>query len=150
MKRLFVVGVACAALLAPSLASGSVMGSGSVSAKGGFDMGFDFTVNSRGKPKKVKDFFFTEIQADCEVNGPVGFEASGLGPYDVNRKRKFGDKINVNWKPTKRGNPGTITVKGQYNRRITKAEGIIRATGDLGDNTGCDTGKAEWVAGLIP
>jgi hypothetical protein len=149
MKRLFVVGVACAALLVPSVASGSSMGSGSVQAKRGFDMGFTFTTNAKGKPKKVKNFFFTEIPANCEVNGPVAFEASGLGPYDVNRKRKFGGKTNVNWGPTKRGNPGTITVKGQFNRKVTKAEGTIRATGDVGDNTGCDTGKAAWVAHLL-
>jgi hypothetical protein len=145
MKRLFVVGVACAALVLPALAGGSTAGSVSGHAKGGDAFGISFTLVKRdGKPRKITNLAFENAFATCEVNGPVEFNGNGFGPYKINRHRKFGGKTNVVW--SKKGNNGSVTVKGEVNRKGTKITGTLRAQGDVNTNTGCDTGKIEWVA----
>jgi hypothetical protein len=154
MKRLFVVGVACAALLVPSLASGSSATSVAGHAKRGpaFAIFFD-VITKNGKPKKVKNLTFENAFAECEAGGSVFFEFPdpGLGPYKVNDKRKFGKKFPVSWeaKTMKRGSNGSVTVKGEFNRKATKVTGTLRAKGSPAGHTGCDTGKIKWVAVLL-
>jgi hypothetical protein len=149
MKRLF-IGVACAALLVPSLASGSSASSVTGHAKGEPQFRITFRIAIRkGKPRKVTNLRFRNAFAECD-SGPtpgVEFEVGkpGLGPYRVNNRRKFGKTFPVLW--SKRGTPnGNVTVKGRFNRRITKARGTLRATGSPTGYTGCDTGRIPWVA----
>jgi hypothetical protein len=145
MKRLLFVGAACAALLVPSLASGSPASSVSGHAKRGGEFGISFTlIKKDGKPKKITNLAFENAVGDCESGGSVGFSGFGFGPYRINRHRKFGDTTNVVW--SKRGNNGSVAVKGEVNRRGTKITGTLRARGDTSAASGCDTGKIAWIA----
>jgi formylmethanofuran dehydrogenase subunit C len=144
MKRLFFACVACAALAVPSVAAGSPAGSVSAHAKRGdeFLISFDFT------RKKVKHLAFENAVGTCEVNGPVNFNGTEFGPYRINKKGKWGGKTPVHW--SKRGEVnGSVAVHGDFNRKRTKVEGTFRAKGDVGSNTGCDTGKIEWGGKIV-
>jgi hypothetical protein len=158
MKRLF-VGVACAALLVPSLAGGSPATSvssvtGHAKGEPQFQITFRIAIR-KGKPRKVTHLKFRNAIAPC-ATGPtesVTFKVGtpGLGPYRVNNRRKFGRKFSVEWgagKMAKRGTAnGNVTVRGRFNRRVTKARGMLRAKGSPPPSyTGCDTGRIRWVA----
>lgn len=155
MKRLF-VGVACAALLVPSLASGSSatsVTSAAGHAKRGDEFAIQFTVIlRRGKPRKIKKLTFQNALAQCETGGNVDFEfpPPGLGPYKVNKRRRFGRKFPVVWATdtmARRGTAnGSVAVKGRFNRRVSRVRGTLRAKGSPEGSTGCDTGRIRWVA----
>jgi hypothetical protein len=146
MKRLIFVSVVCAALLAPSLASGSPSEAASPQAKrGGFFVKFSFT------RQKVTHFKFGEADANCAAGGPVTFNFGkpGLGPMRI-KNREFAKTFPVQWSTNKRGGPnGSVRITGKFKNRFTKAVGTLRARGTFGGNTDCDTGQVDWIAQLV-
>lgn len=93
-----------------------------------------------GAPPKVDRF---HLKFDC--NDGLGQAGQGYGAMSGNAIR-----------PNERGRfriravyPGTyFLLRGDFNRRFTKATGLARFKGDVGDgvHTECDTGPMEWRA----
>jgi hypothetical protein len=97
-----------------------------------------------GAPPKLDRFRFT---FDCNDGRGPARQNYGVLSGDSLRPNEFG-KFRI-----RAAYPGTLLLaRGDFNRRFTKATGLMRFKGDVGDgeHTDCDTGPLEWEATPLP
>jgi hypothetical protein len=97
--------------------------------------------------KRVKAPHLDRFQLSFDCNDGLGPTGQGYGakagsPVQPNAKGKF--RILAEYSDL------TFDLKGDFNRRYTKASGTFRFQGNVGDgvHTNCDTGLLRWQAEL--
>jgi hypothetical protein len=136
MKRILLPVLAVAALLVPAAATaGSRHYTGPDEAGGTVD--FNRVVNDGHK--KVKNFIFDGIPADCDAGTVLFNNATAPLPAMKIKDGSFHGAFTNN-------HGGYIIVNGTFSHKNKRADGTLRLYGDLGSQTNCESGKTHWSA----
>lgn len=139
MRRAGLLAVAAALALAlPTATSGAAGDPATTAARGGDDLTITFILRSKdGRATAIKRFRWQNLTTTCD--GPVEVDVNGsIRKMRVNKRNRF--------RKTLTRPDGQVKVKGKVSGDLARVRGTIRAQGDFGGQTGCDSGKVRWRA----
>ena len=89
-----------------------------------------------GRPVRIRNFEFSGLRTECD-GGAIVYVRRSIARIRVRDDRNFAKTVERNGK--------RIRVTGKV-RRNGVVPGTIRASGDYGQQTNCDSGRIAWIA----